>query len=106
MNGSDDGWKPVQTGLVDMANIAFYNGQGGSYIPQPVYDASLQTIPDLAQFKGVFSEVVVNVTWAQLQPTRNGTLDTTAIDNAITAVTNYNAANGTNLGIKLRVYGG
>jgi T5SS/PEP-CTERM-associated repeat protein len=98
--------KPAQTGLVDMANIAFYDGQGGSYTPQPVYDVTLQTIPDLAQFKGVFSEVVVNVTWAQLQPTKDGGLVTTAIDDAITAVTNYNTANGTNLGIKLRVYGG
>ena len=49
--------KPAQTGLVDMANIAFYDGQGGSYIPQPVYDVTLHTIPDLAQFTGLFSAI-------------------------------------------------
>src|SRR5262245_47529645 len=87
-----------------MANIQFYDGFGG-YTPQPVYDTLTQTIPDLANFTGLFSEVVVNVTWAQLQPTP-GALVTTVIDDAIAVVNQYNTTNGTDLGIKLRIWGG
>ena len=72
MSGS--GGKPAQTGLVDMGNIAFQDGNSpvGGYTPQTVYDPTvspLSTIPDLTNYKGLFSEVVVNVTWAQLQAT-------------------------------------
>ncbi len=50
--------------------------------------------------------MVLNVAWQQLQPTQGGALDTAVIDSAIAAVTAYNAQHGTNLGIKLRVWGG
>ena len=76
MSSSGDGDKPAQTGLVDMGDISS------------------------------FSELVLNVTWAQLQGTEGGALTTSAIDSAIAQVNAYNAANGTNLGIKLRVWGG
>src|SRR3979490_1685179 len=76
MSSSGDGDKPAQTALVDMGDISS------------------------------FSELVLNVTWAQLQGTEGGALTTSAIDSAIAQVNAYNAANGTNLGIKLRVWGG
>jgi hypothetical protein len=46
----------------------------------------------------LFSEIVLNVTWAQLQALENGPIETAFIQ----AVTAYNAGHGTNLGIKLR----
>lgn len=96
MNGSGDGGKPAQTGLVDMGIIHFYDA---GILPS-------FTLSDLANYKGSFSEMVLNVTWAQLEPVQGGALDTSAIDSAIAAVNAYNAANGTDLGIKLRIWGG
>jgi hypothetical protein len=60
----------------------------------------------LVDMGDISSELVLNVTWAQLQGTEGGALTTSAIDAAISQVNAYNAANGTNLGIKLRVWGG
>src|SRR5260370_871653 len=96
MTSSFDGYKPAQVGLVDMGNIQFYNASS-----PPTF-----TLSDLTGFKGLFSEMVLNVTWAQLQAVEGGPLTTSAIDGAISQVTAYNAANGTDLGIKLRVWGG
>ena len=96
MNGSGDDGKPAQTGLVDMGLIHFYDDN----IP-PTF-----TLSDLANCTGSVSEMVLNVTWAQLQPTEGGALVTTAIDDAIAQVVAYNSAHGTTLGIKLRVWGG
>ena len=48
---------------------------------------------------------MLNVTWAQLQASQNA-LDTSFIDNAIQQVNSFNAAYHTDLGIKLRVWGG
>jgi T5SS/PEP-CTERM-associated repeat protein len=99
MSASDDGDKAAQSGLVDMGDISFYNHPDTG--PPPF------TISDLANYPGSFSEIVLNVTWAQLQPVQNGPLDPSAlIASAISAVTAYNAQNGTNVGIKLRVWGG
>ena len=96
MSSSGDGDKPAQTGLVDMGDISFYNNP---------YNPSFN-ISEIAPYRGSFSELVLNVTWAQLQGTEGGPLTTSAIDSAIAQVNAYNAANGTNLGIKLRVWGG
>jgi hypothetical protein len=96
MSTSGEGDKAPQSGLVDMGDIGFYNGNS------PI----TFTIADLANYPGSFSEIVLNVTWAQLQSAAGGPLDTTFIDNAISAINAYNAANGTNVGIKLRVWGG
>jgi hypothetical protein len=96
MSSSGDGDKPAQTGLVDMGDISFYNNP---------YNPSFN-ISEIAPYRGSFSELVLNVTWAQLQGTEGGALTTSAIDSAIAQVNAYNAANGTNLGIKLRVWGG
>src|ERR1700704_3089402 len=99
MSSSGDGDKAAQSGLVDMGDIGFYS----SNTPDLLITF---TIADLAKYPGSFSEIVLNVTWAQLQSAAGGSLDTAFIDNAISAINAYNAANGTNLGIKLRVWGG
>ena len=97
MNGTDDGGKPAQTGLVDMGNIAFFDQNGATL---PTFTPS-----DLNNFAGSFSEMVLNVTWAQLQPTE-GAVDTSAIDDAIQQLQAFNTSHGTDVGIKLRVWGG
>jgi T5SS/PEP-CTERM-associated repeat protein len=96
MSSSGDGGKPAQTGLVDMGVIRFYND--GS---TPIFN-----VAELAPYAGSFGETVLNVTWAQLQATEGGPLTTSAIDSAISDVNAFNAQHGTNLGIKLRVWGG
>ena len=96
MNGSDDGWKPVQSGLVDMGFNHFYD------------DADLQPtflLSDLANAGGAISEMVLNVTWAELEPT-SGQFNYAAINSAVNAVSAYNTSHGTDIGIKLRVWGG
>src|SRR5258708_7483652 len=98
---SFDGFKPAQVGLVDMGDISFYDGSP-SYVPP----ALKTTLSDLVGFKGQFSEMVLNVTWAQLQSSPGGPVDRSVIDSAIKAVTDYNTEHKTNLGIKLRVWGG
>jgi hypothetical protein len=98
MSGSDSGAKPAETGLVDMGEISFYGDPSGA---PPIF-----TISDLTNYPGSFGEIVLNVTWAELQPTENGPLDTSAIDSAIAEVQAYNTASGGDLGIKLRVWGG
>jgi hypothetical protein len=98
MSTSGDGGKPAQLGLVDMGDIRFYDDP--NYYP-PSFNTS-----DLASYTGSFSEMVLNVAWQQLQPTEGGALDTSVIDSALAAVNAYNTQNGTNLGIKLRVWGG
>jgi T5SS/PEP-CTERM-associated repeat protein len=100
MSSSGDGTKAAQTGLVDMGDISFYNG-AVTPTPTPVFNIS-----EIAPYRGSFSELVLNVTWAQLQVTEGGSLTTSAIDSAISQVIAYNAANGTNVGLKLRVWGG
>ncbi len=90
-----DGFKAAQTGLVDMGNISFYN-TGATPIFNPF---------ELAQYSTSFSEIVLNVTWAQLQASQ-GSLDTSFIDSAIQQVNQFNGTYHTDLGIKLRVWGG
>src|SRR5882672_7493614 len=96
-----DGFKAAQTGLVDMGNISFYNTYYTTTPPTlPVFNPS-----ELAQYATSFSEIVLNVTWAQLQNTQT-TLDTSFIDSAIQQVNQFNDTYHTDLGIKLRVWGG
>ena len=49
--------------------------------------------------------MVLNVTWAELEPT-SGQFNYAAIDSAVNAVSAYNSSHGTDIGIKLRVWGG
>lgn len=97
MNGSNGDVKPPLTGLIDMGDPSFYDQPGAL----PYFD-----IWNLYPYPGSFGGIVLNVTWAQLQPTENGPLDTSAIDSAISAVQFYNALHGTDVGIQLRVWGG
>src|SRR5262249_5361737 len=91
------GFKPAQTGLVDMGDINFYDLAG----PNPTFN-----VWELAPFVGSFSEIVLNLTWAQLQPTEGAVPTSSLINDAINQVLAFNAAYGTNVGIKLRVWGG
>src|SRR5262249_8340921 len=102
MSGSDGG-KPAQTGLVDMGNISFYNEPQTTASGQPIpANQPTFTIADLSNYPRTFSEMVLNVTWAQLQPTQGGPIDYSAIDSALNTV----ATSGANIGVKLRVWGG
>src|ERR1044071_3854539 len=93
--------KPFQTGLVDMGDISFYNNPGAAVAFPTLLNS------DLGPFPGLFGEIVLNVTWAALQPTQTGPLDpSSVILAAIQAVEAYNQQYGTDLGIKLRVWGG
>jgi T5SS/PEP-CTERM-associated repeat protein len=91
-----DGFKAAQTGLVDMGVISFYDNSGAI----PIFN-----VWELAQYKDSFSEIVLNVTWAQLQASQNS-LDTSFIDAAIQQVNQFNSTYNTDIGIKLRVWGG
>ena len=74
---TSDGTKPAQSGLVDMGDISFYNHPNIDPLPK-------FTISDLDGFPGAFSEIVLNVTWAQLEPLP-GALDTNFIEDALKA---------------------
>ena len=93
-----DGVKPVMHGLVDMSDISFY-GFGGepTFIPD-----------DVAPYADSFSGIVLNTTWAALQPDGPGALArNNPIDQAIQALTTYNSQHPKSpLTMKLRVYGG
>src|SRR4029453_14487196 len=90
-----DGFKAAQTGLVDMGNISFYNTSAA-----PIFNPF-----EVAQDATSFREIVLNVTWAQLQASENS-LDTSFIDAAIQQVNQFNSTYNTDIGIKLRVWGG
>jgi hypothetical protein len=76
------------------------------------------TLDEFTGRAGILGGVVIQATWADLEPTQpapNGpvTLVTTAIDNALTAVANYNLAaatmsppNNRQIGVRLRVFSG
>jgi hypothetical protein len=87
--------KPLLVGLVDKGSEASYHlGQ-----PYPVVDLS-----DVAAHSSAFGGVVVNQTWAQLEPTQ-GTFDFSTLDASLAAVTAYNAKHvSTPIGVRLRVF--
>src|SRR4029450_13852990 len=89
------GFKAPQTGLVDMGNISFYNTSAA-----PIFNPF-----ELAQYASSFREIAMNVPWAQLQAPQNSP-DTSFIDSAIQQVNQFNSTYHTDLGIKLRVWGG
>ena len=79
MSGTAIGDKPPQAGLVDMGDIQFYNDPS---TPTPTFTLT----QDLTNYPGAFSEIVLNVTWAQLQPNAGGPLDTSFIQQATSEV--------------------
>ena len=69
------------------------------------------TLVEFADRAGIFGGVVVQATWANLQPSNSPALVTTAIDTALDTVRNYNATlpktmPNRQLGVRLRVFAG
>jgi hypothetical protein len=91
--------KRAMQGLLDLGNISFYTKAGGI----PVNDPS-----ELQPFASSFTGIVINATWAQLQPVAGAALaENNPIDQALAAVQAYNNMNpNTPLQVKLRVWGG
>lgn len=90
--------KPVIAGFIDMQTIAWHNADDGT----PTF-----TLDNVNQFPGVFGGIVLNATWAEMQPQRNGALTTTRLDQALKAVRQYNVAHpAAPLGVKLRIFAG
>jgi hypothetical protein len=89
--------KPQIAGLVDKGSSIGYTLRTAF----PTADPN-EVAPDAA----AFSAIVVNETWAQLEPTR-GHLDFTPLRRSLAAVKRYNRAHPTDqLGVKLRIFGG
>jgi len=89
--------KPPISGLVSMGSIAFHRHDDG--IPT-------NSLEPLLARPGIFGAVVLNVTWAQLQPSPDH-LDTASIDSALAAVREYNRKlPATPLAVTLRVWSG
>ena len=98
-------YKSPVKGLVDMGETTFYNNPNKF---QP--DNSLNDITSSGA-NGIFGGTVINVTWAELQPDNDNQLVTTAIDNALAAINNYNNnldrnSSSPQLKAKLRIWGG
>jgi len=95
---ADDAIKPPLRGLISMGAYKFVGGGG-----DPV-----NTLDKLNAKPGIFGGIVIVVTWKQLQPTPNSTVeDGNPIDQALAEVRDYNAKNpGKPLGVKLRIWGG
>ena len=88
---------PIQ-GLIDMQDISWHDAEGGD----PTF-----TMDNVNLFPSVFGGIVINATWSALQPSQNGPLDFSSVDDALAQVRAYNAANpSAALGVKLRVYHG
>jgi hypothetical protein len=91
------GVKPLVPGLLDKGSEAPYQTSS----PFPVTPTA-----ELDGYGTAFSGIVVNITWAQLEPLV-GTFDFTDLDTSLAAVAAYNQANPTDpLVVKLRVWGG
>ncbi|BDS08119.1 hypothetical protein NT6N_31590 [Oceaniferula spumae] len=90
--------EPIR-GLIAMGNIAFHREDHGEANPK----ADLEL---LSRFPCVFSGIVVNVAWSQLEP-KPGVLDTRVLDEALSAIRAYNTKHPDHhLGIRLRVWPG
>lgn len=85
--------KPVLVGLVAMG-------------PGLTQTAPTNTFAELNAHPGVYSAAVINLTWAQLEPTQ-GTFDDTALTTALANLATYNAQNPTTPVVgKLRIFMG
>jgi len=90
--------KPVIAGFIDMQNIAWHNSDDGS----PSF-----TLDNVNRFPGLFGGIVLNATWAEMQPLQRSLPQTARIDAALNQVREYNAAHPTaRLGVKLRIFAG
>jgi hypothetical protein len=89
--------KPLIDGLIDKGSQASYDNSE----PFPVTPTA-----ELNGYATAFAGIVVNDTWAQLEPSK-GQWDLTPLDQSLAAVSAYNAANPSDpLHVKLRIWGG
>jgi hypothetical protein len=88
-------------GLIDMQDISWHNTDNG----EPAFDPSFIT-----GYPGLFGGIVINATWAEMQPTQGGQIVTTALDTALAQVSHYNGLSSVTqsspVGVKLRIYAG
>jgi hypothetical protein len=88
-------------GLIDMQDIAWHNADNGT----PTFDPSY-----IAAYPGLFGGIVVNATWAQMQPAHGGPVDFSYVDAALASVAAYNASSTVTQAaparVKLRMYAG
>lgn len=90
------GKKPLQ-GLIDLGQVSADN------MREPPYN----TIYFVCRRQSSISGIVVNDTWASLQPGGAGTpIDTQPIDAALQTIAAYNQSQGRSLGVRLRVWAG
>jgi hypothetical protein len=90
--------KRAIAGFIDMQTIAWHNADDGT----PAF-----TLDNVNQFPGLFGGIVLNATWAEMQPERGGALMTARLNQALKEVRQYNAANpAAPLGVKLRIFAG
>ena len=91
--------KSAMRGLLDLGDISFYVNSS----PVPTNDPS-----ELQPFAKSFRGIVINATWAQLQPQGPGALAAdNGIDEGLRAVRDYNSRTPAHpLTVKLRVWGG
>jgi len=95
--GASAGVKPPLAGLIDMGVQTPYQLD----LPFPTVDTSA-----ISPYAGSFAGIVVNETWAQLEPTQ-GNEDWSPLDASLAAVSQWNAAHpSTPVGVKLRIFAG
>jgi hypothetical protein len=91
------GLKPALRGLIDMGDISFHREDGG---------VAKTSVSDLDKYQGIFGGIVINITWAQLEPAR-GSLVTDGIDGPLNDIRAYNEKNPDHpIGARLRVWPG
>ncbi len=89
--------KPALAGLLDMGVINFYTKQ----LPATF------NISDISGYPGSFGGLVINATWAELQPRDVPKLATiNIIDQALAQIQSYNVTHRRPVYAKLRVWGG
>ncbi len=96
-SAQDKNVKARVTGLFDKGSSAPYQ-----------LNVAFPTTPtgELSGYAAAFSGIVVNQTWAQLEPTE-GHPDFSSLDASLAAVTSFNTANPSHpLTVKLRIFGG
>lgn len=88
-------------GLIDMQDISWHNTDNGT----PSFDIS-----NIAKYPGLFGGIVINATWAQMQPMQGGSVDFSYVDAALASIAAYNSSSKTTqsspVGVKLRIYAG
>jgi hypothetical protein len=97
MTGESGAMKGPIVGLIDMGQTDFDHTDGGSPACNP---------NEVARFPDSFDGIVINLTWAELQPTSEKSLTTAPLDAALALVKAYNAATSNPLVTKLRISGG